>query len=114
MWQSAVDRQAGPHGTETWLHRTDQVVHDVPGGLDATGADHLEVIDATEEVRVLAARYVEADVPTEKSCKDAEHIAAETVAGLSVAASWSLRHMVNLWRIQCYNPALFTSGLEAR
>ena len=34
---------------------------------------------------------------------DAEHIAAETVAGLSVAASWSLRHMVNLWRIQCYN-----------
>ena len=71
--------------------------------LDAIGADHLEVIDATEEIRILAARYIEAGALTEKSRKDAEHIAAATVAGVSVVASWNFRHMVNLWRIQCYN-----------
>ena len=35
--------------------------------------------------------------------QDAEHIAAATVAGVSVLSSWNFRHMVNFWRIQRYN-----------
>ena len=34
---------------------------------------------------------------------DAEHIAAATVAGLDVLASWNFRHMVNLRRIRGFN-----------
>jgi len=71
--------------------------------LGAIGADHLEVIDTTGEIRLLADRYIEAGALTEKSRKDAEHIAAATVAGVSVVASWNFRHMVKLWRIQRYN-----------
>ena len=82
------------------LEPAPRVVREV---LEAIGADHLEVIDATEEIRILAARYIEAGALTEKSRKDAEHIAAATVAGVSVVASWNFRHMVNLWRIRCYN-----------
>lgn len=60
-------------------------------------------MEATEEIRELAKRYIEAGALTEKSRKDAEHIAAATVAGVSVVASWNFRHMVNFWRIQRYN-----------
>ena len=40
---------------------------------------------------------------TGKSRRDAEHIAAATVAGVSVLVSWNFRHMVNLHRIRQYD-----------
>ena len=36
-----------------------------------------------------------AGVLTEKSPDDAEHVAAATVAGVSMLASWNFRHMAN-------------------
>ena len=58
---------------------------------------------ATDEIGSLADRYIQSGVLTGKLRGDAEHIAAATVAGASVLASWSFRHMVNVGRIQRYN-----------
>ena len=53
--------------------------------------------------RINPLHSVQSGALTEKSRRDAEHIAAATVAGVSVLVSWNFRHMVNLWRIQRYN-----------
>ena len=82
------------------LEPSPKAVRDV---FDAIGAENVEVMEATEEIRELAKRYIEAGAITAKSRKDAEHIAAATVAGVSVVASWNFRHMVNFRRSQRYN-----------
>ncbi|WP_419167134.1 hypothetical protein [Candidatus Palauibacter sp.] len=70
----------------------------------------MEEIEITREVQNLANRYIEAGALAETSLRDAEHIAAATVAGVSVLASWNFRHMVNLWRIQRYNEVNLERG----
>ena len=57
-----------------------------------------EVIDATtDEIRNLADRYIESGALPKDGCAPMRlHIAAATVAGVDVLASWNFRHMVNL------------------
>ncbi len=82
------------------LERAPQAVRDVLGAL----GDLPEVVEATtDEIRSLADRYIESGALSEKMRSDAEHIAAATVAGVDVLASWNFRHMVNLRRIRQYN-----------
>ena len=86
--------------TSRELARAPQAVRDILTSIDP---GHLEEIEITREVENLANRYIEAGALTEKSLQDAEHIAAATVAGVSVLSSWNFRHMVNFWRIQRYS-----------
>jgi len=81
------------------LERAPRAVRDV---LRAVGADNLEVIAITGEIRELADRYVESGALGEGMRADAQHIAAATVSGVDVLASWNFRHMVNLSRIRQY------------
>ena len=63
-----------------------------------------EVVEATtDEVANLADRYIESGALSGKMRSDAEHIAAATVAGVDVLASWNFRHIVNVRRIRRYN-----------
>ena len=63
-----------------------------------------EAVEATtDEVANLADRYIESAALSEKMRSDAEHIAAATVAGVDVLASWNFRHIVNVRRIRWYN-----------
>ena len=65
-----------------------------------TLGDIPETAQATsDEIRSLADRYIESGALTERLSNDAEHVAAATVAGVSVLASWNSRHMVNMRRI---------------
>jgi len=89
------------------LELAPQAVRDV---LEALGGDDLEVMAIADEIRELADRYIEAGALTEKSRKDAEHIAAATVARVGVLVSWNFRHMVNLWRIRQYNEVNLERG----
>ena len=75
------------------LERAPQAVRNV---LRAVGADNLEVIAITGEIRELADRYVESGALGKGMRADAQHIAAATVSGVDVLASWNFRHMVNL------------------
>ena len=86
--------------TSRELARAPQAVRDILTSIDPS---HLEEIEITREVENLANRYIEAGALTETSLQDAEHIAAATVAGVSVLSSWNFRHMVNFWRIQRYS-----------
>ena len=47
--------------------------------------------------------YVESGALGEGMRSAAQHIAAATVAGVDVLASWNFRHIVNLWRIRQYD-----------
>ena len=86
--------------TSRELARAPQAVRDILTSIDP---GHLEEIEVTGEVENLANRYIEAGALTETSLQDAEHIAAATVAGVSVLSSWNFRQMVNFWRIQRYS-----------
>jgi len=81
------------------LERAPHAVRDV---LRAVGADNVEVVAITSEIRELADRYVESGALGKGMRADAQHIAAATVSGVDVLASWNFRHMVNLSRIRQY------------
>ena len=84
---------------ERELTAAPHVVREVIGTL----GDLPEVIDATtDEIRNLADSYIESGALSEGMRLDALHIAAATVAGVDVLASWNFRHMVNYWRIRRY------------
>ena len=76
------------------LKRAPQAVQYVPVVL---GTDHVEEIPITEEVRELADCYLKSSALGEGTRADARHIAAATVAGVNVLASWNYRHILNLF-----------------
>ena len=82
------------------LERAPQAVQDV---LRAVDNEHVEMAPITEEVRELANCYVESGALGEGMLADAQHVAAATVAGVDVLASWNFRHIVSLWRIRQYD-----------
>ncbi len=71
--------------------------------LPSIGPGHLERMEVTREVEILANGYIESGALGEGMRADALHIAAATVAEVDVLASWNFRHMVNLRRIRQYN-----------
>ena len=71
--------------------------------LPSIDPGHFERIEVTREVEILASKYIEKGALGEMMRADALHIAAATVAGVDVLASWNFRHMVNLSRIRQYN-----------
>ncbi|GEM_PF-177721 len=71
--------------------------------LPSIGPEHLERVEVTREVEILANGYIESGALGEGMRADALHIAAATVADVDVLASWNFRHMVNLRRIRQYN-----------
>ena len=77
-----------------------QAVRDVLHSIDPV---HLERIEVTREVESLANRYIDDGVLARTMRADALHVAAATVAGVDVLASWNFRHLVNLRRIREFN-----------
>ena len=77
-----------------------QAVRDVLLSIDPV---HLERVELTGEVESLAIRYIEEGVLARTMRADALHVAAATVAGVDVLASWNFRHLVNLRRIREFN-----------
>ena len=71
--------------------------------LPSIGPEHLERVEVTREVEILANEYIESGALGEGMRADALHVAAATVADVDVLASWNFRHMVNLHRIRQYN-----------
>ena len=92
------------------LKRAPQAVQDV---LVVLGTDHVEVIPIADEVRELADCYVESGALGEGMRAAAQHIAAATVAGVDVLASWNFRHIVNLWQIRQYDEVNRRMGYPA-
>ncbi len=73
--------------------------------------DHFDVfleqvgpsIPITQEARQLRDAYVSHGVVGSASMNDALHIAAATISGVDVIASWNFKHMVHLEKIRGFN-----------
>lgn len=63
----------------------------------------IEEIPITEEVLLLAERYVETGVLSRKSENDAIHVASATVAGADLILSWNFKHIVRYDRVRKFN-----------
>ena len=72
--------------------------------------EHKEFITLNEEAKVLALRYIKAEVVSEGFMIDAQHIAIATIYGADVLVSWNFKHIVNLTKIRLYNAVNLTSG----
>lgn len=75
-------------------------VQQVLGGMPSENVDS---VPDSQEVLGLRDAYVQAGVVGADSKRDAEHVAAATVAGADVIVSWNFRHIVHLDRIRGYH-----------
>ncbi len=62
-----------------------------------------EVVEPSDEILALAEAYVRAGVVTENWGADAFHVAAATITGCAIIASWNFRHIVHVDKAPRYN-----------
>ena len=82
------------------LEAAPKAVRDV---LFSVPAEHMELIEFTEEANDLAEAYLREGVVSRQSRVDAQHIATATNNRVDVLVSWNFKHIVNLERIHGYN-----------
>jgi hypothetical protein len=63
----------------------------------------IEIIQINDEIELLAEKYIEYKVITDKFKEDALHIAAASVSKVDILVSWNFKHTVNYRRINLYN-----------
>lgn len=68
--------------------------------------------DQNDEVYKLAEKYIQKNILTRKSLKDATHIAIATIFEADVLASWNFRHIVHKQKIRLYNETNIESGYK--
>jgi len=73
-------------------------------------SDRFERVELTDEVMLLADKYITEKVVGRTSLEDCRHIALATINRVDVLASWNFKHIVNLDRIKGYNSVNLTQG----
>ena len=63
----------------------------------------LKIVNTTDEIKVLANKYIAANVLTEKHRADCRHIAAAVINNADIVVSWNFKHLVNYERKRGYN-----------
>ncbi|MBI4229882.1 MAG: PIN domain-containing protein [Planctomycetes bacterium] len=87
-----------------------QQVRDLFGELRR---DHAQIVEPSAEIGRLRDAYVEKGVVGRSSIRDAEHIAAASVAGADAIVSWNFRDIVNWRRIRGYHGVNLIEGYGA-
>ena len=65
--------------------------------------EHTEKVLITEDIIILARKYIEEKVVGKTSFDDCVHIAAATIVKADILVSWNFKHIVNVYRIRGYN-----------
>jgi len=65
--------------------------------------DKFQRVELTEEVIILANKYILEKVVGQISLEDCRHISLATINRVDVLASWNFKHIVNLDKIKDYN-----------
>ena len=65
--------------------------------------ENIENVSLSEESELLAKRYIDDGVVTNKHIIDAQHIAIATVERVDVLVSWNFQQIVNLNKIHAFN-----------
>jgi len=68
--------------------------------------------DVTEEMEMLAQKYIDAKILTENYSDDALHIAVATIVEVDLLVSWNFKHIVNYNRIQQFNATNVREGYK--
>jgi hypothetical protein len=74
---------------------------------------HYEKYEITEEMILLAEKYMEQKIVSENYRDDALHIAIATVSNVDVLVSWNFKHIVNLSKIKMFNSVNIREGYNA-
>jgi hypothetical protein len=75
--------------------------------------DFVEFIPASDEMEALAGAYIQAGVVGPAAQRDAEHIAAASVADVDLIISWNFRHIVHYDKIRGYHAVNLLKGYKA-
>ena len=65
--------------------------------------ENLEKVDITDDILVLATKYIDEKVVGSTSFDDCIHIATATINRVDILVSWNFKHIVNVYRIRGYN-----------
>jgi len=66
--------------------------------------------EISEEMILLAEKYMEQNIVSENYRDDALHIAIATVSDVDVLVSWNFKHIVNLSKIKLFNSVNIREG----
>lgn len=67
-------------------------------------AEYMEKVVVSDDILLLASKYIEEKVVGQTSLDDCLHIAAPaTIFKADMLASWNFKHIVNVYRIRGYN-----------
>ncbi len=70
----------------------------------------IEFLEITEEVNLLAEKYVQEKVVGGTSMDDCRHIACASINKVDYLVSWNFKHIVNVFRIRGYNSVNLKNG----
>jgi len=65
--------------------------------------ENIERVIVTDEILILASKYVAEKVVGQTSFDDCVHIATATIYKVDILVSWNFKHIVNVYRIRGYN-----------
>lgn len=85
------------------LQELEQAPEEVKQLIGSIPPDQLIMVELNEEARLLAKRYIQEKVITNKHLVDAQHIAMATIFRVDFLASWNFKEMVNVFKIRQYN-----------
>ena len=74
---------------------------------------NVEYVPGSEEMELLRDAYVAASVVGPASARDAEHIAAASIADVDIVVSWNFKHIVHYEKISGYQGVNLLKGYRA-
>ncbi|MEQ8553637.1 MAG: hypothetical protein RIC06_20825 [Cyclobacteriaceae bacterium] len=84
--------------------------HEVKHFLGTIPIEQKIIVDYNEESRILANRYLKANIVGKTSLTDCRHIATASVNEIDILTSWNFKHIVNLDKIHLYNGVNLQNG----
>jgi len=95
--------------SELEIYRAPEYIVDF---YESLPSKNIEKVELTDEVRVLAEKYIKEKVVGKTSIADCQHIALATIYKADILASWNFKHIVNIERIRGYNAINFREGYQ--
>ena len=74
---------------------------------------NIERVIVTDEILILATKYVTEKVVGKTSFDDCIHIATATIYKADILVSWNFKHIVNVYRIRGYNSVNIRSNYHS-
>ena len=98
--------------SQTLLRELNRAPERIQRVLANLRAEAIELVEWSEEIRLLRDSYIEAGILSSSSVADAEHIAAASVAEVDFVVSWNFKHIVHYEKIHGYQAINLLHGYK--